>query len=323
MWVSFLLIFWILGVQNRADYGSLSSMDQKPIVVGIGELLWDIFPDVRRLGGAPVNFAAHCAQLGARACPVSAVGEDDLGREILRELDDLAVDAAYVANDPLHPTGTVEVELDSKGKPTYQIREDVAWDYIPTTDQTAELAAMADAVCFGSLAQRYPVSRASIDTFLSAMKPDALRIFDINLRQEFYSKAVVENSLDACNILKLSDEELPVVAEMFAVEGSVEDRLAAIRDRFGLRLIAYTRGDRGSMLVDADEVSDHAGYRGEVVDTVGAGDSFTAALCMGMLRGDSLDSINEKANRLASYVCSQSGAAPVLPDQLRSALRIS
>ena len=291
-------------------------MNKKPIVVGVGELLWDLFPEGKRLGGAPMNFCFHCQQLGADSYPVSSVGTDNLGMEIRDVLALKQVTDEFVAEDTLHPTGTVKVLLDEKGKPSYEICKSVAWDYIPLSESTQLLASKTDAVCFGSLAQRNGVSRKTVPAFLLAMRPDALKIFDVNIRQDFYSKEVIKESLKLCNILKLSDEELPVLAQMFGVGGSVREQLSALREMFDLRLIAYTRGPAGSLLLSLDEVSDHPGCPGDATNSVGAGDAFTATLCMGLLNGNHLDEINEHANRVATFVCSQDGATPILPESL-------
>lgn len=291
-------------------------MNKKPIVVGIGELLWDLFPEGKRLGGAPMNFCYHCQQLGAESYPVSSVGADELGLEIRDVLALKQVTDEFVTEDTLHPTGTVKVLLDGKGKPSYEICKSVAWDYIPLSESTQLLALKTDAVCFGSLAQRNGVSRKTVPAFLLAMRPDALKIFDVNLRQDFYSKAILEESLVLCNVLKLSDEELPVLAKMFGVGGSIEEQLSVLRKRFDLRLIAYTRGPDGSLLLAADEVSEHPGCPGDAVNSVGAGDSFTATFCLGLLNGNNLDEINEHANRVATFVCSQDGATPLLLEEL-------
>lgn len=285
-------------------------------VVGIGELLWDVFPVGKRLGGAPVNFARHCGQLGAVAYPVSCIGRDGPGAEIREVLTSLQVDLSYVAEVAGYPTGSVQVRLDGKGKPSYEICGGVAWDVIPMSGKLGELARTAGAVCFGSLAQRSEVSRDTIHAFLKTMPPEALKIFDVNLRQAFYSKEIIEESLELATILKLSDEELPVLADFFELAGSVENQLTALLEKFNLKLIAYTRGPDGSLLMTADEISDHPGCPGSAVNSVGAGDSFTATLCMGLLNGKRLGKINEHANRVATFVCSQDGATPVLPIEL-------
>jgi len=291
-------------------------MDKEFIIVGIGELLWDVFPEGKRLGGAPVNFSYHCHQLGATGYPVSAIGNDELGAEIRDVLVSKILPDAFVTLDETHPTGTVQVTLEN-GKPSYEICEGVAWDHIPISGKLEALAQKTDVVCFGSLAQRNQASRSAIHTFLGAMRSDALKIFDVNLRQAFYSKEVIQASLKHSNILKLSDEELPVLAEMFGVDGSVVEQLNTLRAKFDLKLVAYTRGPDGSLLVAATETDDHPGCPCNAIDSVGAGDSFTAALCMGLLNKTPLSEINEHANRVGSYVCQQSGATPVLPEELR------
>jgi len=290
-------------------------MASAPVVVGIGEILWDVFPEGKKLGGAPLNFSHHCGQLGASAHPVSAVGSDADGAEIRQILASKNLPDAQVQTDSAHPTGRVNVTLQN-GKPTYEILAEVAWDYIRFDQNLRDLASRADAVCFGSLAQRSPVSRATIQAFLEAMSPEALRIFDVNLRQNFYSKEILETSLLHANIFKLSDEELPTLARFFDLNGQVLDQLQALRQIFDLRLVAYTRGGEGSLLVTANETSDHLGIPTEVVDTVGAGDSFTATLCMGLLQNLPLGEINQRACRVAAFVCSQSGATPNLPPHI-------
>jgi fructokinase len=292
-------------------------MERPMRVAGIGELLWDVFPEGKRLGGAPVNFSYHCHQLGATAYPVSAVGADSLGVEIREVLISKSVPDGFVATDAIHPTGTVQVTLDSNGKPSYEICEGVAWDYIALSDALAALAGKMDAVCFGSLAQRNDASRATIDAFLDAMRPDALKLFDVNLRQAFFSREIIESSLQRCTILKLSDEELPVLAEMFGISGSVLEQVEGLRSKFELQLIAYTRGPNGSLLMTETETDDHPGCPGRAIDSVGAGDSFTAALCIGLLNAKPLAQINEHANRVGTFVCQQSGATPSLPADLR------
>ena len=283
-----------------------------PVVVGLGEILWDVFPEGKQLGGAPLNFSHHCAQLGAEAYPVSAVGADADGEEIRQILAAKNLPDLHVQTDPAHPTGRVNVTL-KDGKPTYEILRDVAWDYIRFDENLRNLAARADAACFGSLAQRNSASREAIHAFLDAMRPDSLRIFDINLRQDFYSREIIESSLRRANILKLSDEELPVLAAMFDLPGDASAQLRRLRELFDLRLVAYTRGGSGSLLLTATESSDHLGLPTEVLDTVGAGDSFTATLCTGLLQNLPLAEINIRANRVAAFVCSQVGATPTLP----------
>lgn len=286
-------------------------------VSGIGELLWDVFPDGKRLGGAPMNFCYHCRQFGAEGFPVSAVGTDSLGAELRTALAINQVPDQFVMQDDVHPTGTVQVTLEGAGLPSYEICEGVAWDYISLSEGARRLASKSAAACFGSLAQRNKISRNAIQAFILGMKPEALKIFDINLRQTFYSKEVVEESLKLCNVVKLNDEELPVVAEMFGIHGSIKEQLGTLLEWFDLKMIAYTRGPDGSLLITSDEVSDHSGCPGDAINSVGAGDSFTAALCMGILNKRTLDEINEHANCVATFVCSQNGATPILPEKLK------
>ncbi|MGE9289622.1 MAG: carbohydrate kinase family protein [Puniceicoccales bacterium] len=286
-------------------------------VSGIGELLWDIFPTHRRVGGAPANFAFHTQQLGAESWPVSCIGKDADGEALRGHLLTNGVNIRYIKECSSSPTGTVNVTLKG-GKPTYTIQEDVAWDHIPFTPDLQELAQRLDAVCFGSLSQRSPLSRKSIHDFLRAMPQGALKILDVNLRPPFYSREQIRESLELANILKLSDEELPELAQMFELEGGVSDQLRQLVDLFNLRLVAYTRGAMGSLIVGMEEMHDFPGREDEVIDTVGAGDSFTSALCMGLLHGWSLCHVNRFANEVASFVCSQKGATPTMPAYLKS-----
>ena len=293
-----------------------------PVVVGVGEVLWDLLPAGKQLGGAPGNFAYHAAALGARGVVVSRVGDDDLGREALGRVKSLGLDPAFITTDPWRPTGTVEVRLDERGAADYVIHERVAWDYIPTTPALLDLAARADAVCYGTLAQRAPESRQTIRAFLAATRPDGcLRVFDINLRQQDYSAALLRDLLPLSHVLKLNDEELPVVARLLGVAGSGPAVLRhLLNDHPNLRLIALTRGGRGGVLLtQRGEEYDHGGFPANVVDTVGAGDSFTAALVTGLLhpRTPGLSEINAFANRVAAFVCSQPGATPRMPSELR------
>ncbi len=285
----------------------------QPLVIGLGEVLWDILPTGRQFGGAPVNFAYHAAQCGAMSHAVSAVGDDPLGREILAHLDSLGILRPHVAVDSKHPTGTVTVALDTEGKPRYSIHEDVAWDYIPTTPSLLELAGRAEAVCFGTLAQRSAISRQTVRQVLAAVPRTCLRVFDINLRLDYFSAEILEEGLRNCDVLKLNDEELPVVARLLAIPGSEKCVMKGLLDRYGLTLAVLTKGSNGSLLVGRDGSAVHSGVPTEVVDTVGAGDAFTAAVTMGLLRGADLDAISEHANCLASYVCSRSGATPAMP----------
>ena len=289
-------------------------MEHGPLVfVGIGEVLWDLLPGGRQVGGAPANFAYHAKSLGIGAQVVSCVGSDELGDEILAHLDRLGLGHEHIAVDREHPTGTVSVQLDALGKPAYVIHEQVAWDYLSLLPQTLGLAARTDAVCYGSLAQRSPASRLAIRDFLAATRPECLRVFDVNLRQHYYNVDTIAVALEAADVLKLNDEELPVIARLLSIRGTVEEMLGALCRCYNLKLIALTEGDRGSLLFSPRVCSRHAGLRTAVVDTVGAGDAFTAVLAFGLLSGASLDSINEQANRVASFVCSRAGATPEMP----------
>ncbi len=288
----------------------------QPTIVGLGEVLWDMLPSGKQFGGAPANFAYHAKALGAEAVVVSCVGTDPLGEEILARLDGLGLSRDYVAVDKAHPTGIVSVELDAEGKPDYVIHQPVAWDFIPTMPGLMDLAGRTDAVCFGSLAQRSDVSRATIRDFLAATPPDCLRIFDINLRQAFFDAATIDQGLRAANVLKLNDEELPIVAELLAISDGEEALMKELLDRYQLQLIALTKGERGSVLLGPAGRSGHAGLTTDVTDTVGAGDAFTAVIAMGMLDGLDLQTINHRANRVAAYVCSRHGATPEMPPDL-------
>ena len=279
-------------------------------VVGIGELLWDLFPEGKRLGGAPANFAYHCKAFGLESFPVSCLGDDDPGRRIPPVLEEHNVDVSFIATDPEHPTGTVSVQVDKNGKPEYIIHENVAWDHIPLTEEMITLAKETDAVCFGSLAQRSKTSRATIRKFLQATKPNCIKIYDINLRQHYYSRVLIEDMLELSTVLKLNDEELTVVAELMGISGKEKALVEQIASRYSLDLIALTKGSAGSCLYQGRRYCEHDGYDAKVVDTVGAGDSFTAVLAAGLLLGYALDKINDLANKTAAYVCSQPGAMP-------------
>lgn len=286
-------------------------------LVGLGEILWDMLPGGKQLGGAPANFAYHAQALGDKGVVVSCIGDDELGREILSLLDGLGLDSRYIAVDRDHPTGTVTVELDKAGKPNFTIHENVAWDSIPSDARLFELAAGTDAVCFGSLCQRSPISRDTVRQFLQATKPNCIRVFDINIRQSYYSKDIVQDMLELSNVLKLNDDELPIVAELLGVKGSESEIFAKLVQDYNLQLIALTKGANGSYLYTPAKDSACEGIAPtKIADTVGAGDAFTAATALGLLKGNDLDQINEHANRVASFVCSQSGATPKLPDDL-------
>jgi fructokinase len=289
-----------------------------PIILGIGEVLWDVLPEGRQLGGAPANFALHARSLGAASSLVSRVGNDSLGREIMQGLEQQGLSTALIQKDRSAPTGTVTVQLSGKGIPAYTIHENVAWDRIEATADGVAVAEEADAVCFGSLAQRTEASREAIHTLVSKTRWDALRVFDINLRQTFYSPTILECSLDLANVLKLNDDEIKVLAKTFDLNGTVQEQIEAIAGRFSFNVVVFTQGAAGSLLWQGGRWSRRKGPEVKIVDTVGAGDSFTATLVMGLLRGMDLDEINEHANAVASFVCTQSGATPALPEELRA-----
>jgi len=295
-------------------------LESCPLIVGLGETLWDMLPDGKLLGGAPANFAYHCHALGADAKVLSAIGNDGLGREIIDELNARQVNIDYIDTNS-HPTGTVDVLVGDYGDAHYTINEEVAWDHIQWTDELQILAARADAVCFGSLAQRSTDSCEAIHQFLSHTKADCLRIFDINLRQQYYSRKILDRSLQAANVLKLNDDELTVIQELLYLPNSPQDALRVLQNRYELQCIALTRGAEGSILMDEHSCLDCPGFPATIADTVGAGDSFTAVMVMGLLLGLSLDKINQLAGKVAAFVCSQSGATPELSVELISKIK--
>jgi fructokinase len=281
------------------------------VAVGLGEVLWDLLPQGKQLGGAPANFAYMAALLGHRGVVASSAGRDALGDELRQKLVALGLDKSFLQLDPAHPTGTVKVHVDAAGQPTYEITEGVAWDFLELTPQWQHLAANASVICFGSLAQRSLQSRATIQEFVAAAPRATLRIFDVNLRQQFFSAEVLSASLQLANVAKLNDLELPVVMRELGLSFDGEESSAErLRHAFGLKLVCVTRGSRGSLLVSERERDAHPGFPVRVVDSVGAGDAFTAALAHHLLKGSSLRVTNEAANRMGAWVASQSGATP-------------
>jgi fructokinase len=292
-------------------------------VIGVGEVLWDLLPTGPQFGGAPANFAYHAHALGAQVNLITRIGDDDLGRAVIRRLQETGLTQTTVQIDKTAPTGTARVAISGDGLAHFTIQDSVAWDCIAVTGEALAAAREARAICFGSLAQRAETSRRTIQQLVAATPTDALRVFDINLRQQFYTRDVIEQALRAANVLKLSDDELPVVAAMFRRTSSTEAQIDSLARDFDLQVVALTRGANGSLLYQALPLprrleggprwSDCSSRPVKIVDTVGAGDSFTAALVLGLLGKMDLDQINAIANDIASYVCSQPGATPSLP----------
>lgn len=285
-------------------------------MIGVGELLWDMLPTGQQLGGAPANFAYHAHALGAKAMVVSCVGKDALGKELLERLCRIGLNTDSITINLSAPTGTVSVTIDVQGKPTFTIHENVAWDFIEASADVLRDASRADAICFGSLAQRSAVSRKAIQALVAATPTSCLRVFDINIRQHFFSQEVIEHSLKLANVLKLNDSELPVLATLYGLYGPPRQQLETLAQRFGLRVVALTCGAEGSLLLHDGRWSELPSVKVDVKDTVGAGDSFTAALCLGLLCGMDLGEIHNVANQIAAHVCSCVGATPILPKQL-------
>ena len=299
------------------------SQTPRPIVVGLGELLWDLFPKGKQLGGAPANFAYITALLGDSGIIASRVGDDRLGQEALWHLKSSGLDVSRVQRDPTHPTGTVKVEVDLRGQPEYHISENVAWDFLEFSEDWISLARATHAVCFGSLAQRNSVSRATIRAFLSALPSFSIGIFDVNLRQSYFSGDLLRDSACHATILKLNHEEFPRFLDLLRcpLKGCERSDIFAARwlcRELGIRLVCITRGPAGSALVTAESHHEHPGFSVKIADTVGAGDAFTAALVHHALRGSSLAAMNAAANRMGAWVASQEGAMPAAdPEILR------
>ncbi len=287
------------------------------IVVGMGEALWDVLPEGKKIGGAPANFAYHVSQFGLPGYVVSAVGDDALGKEIVENFTSKGLNQ-LIAEVP-YPTGTVQVEIDQAGIPQYDIKENVAWDNIPYTDSLEALAKRTKAVCFGSLAQRNVVSRETINRFLDAMpqSDDSLVVFDVNLRQGFYNKEILCNSMSRCNILKINDEELVTVSRMFGYPGiDLQDKCWILLGKYNLKMLILTCGINGSYVFTPGNVSFQPTPKVEVADTIGAGDSFTAAFISSILKGRSVQEAHSRAVRTSAYVCTKKGAMPILPAEL-------
>ena len=285
----------------------------KKIVVGMGEALWDVLPDGKKIGGAPANFAYHASQFGLNGYVVSAVGNDELGNETIKNL----------TSKGMNLTGTVLVTLDADGVPAYDIKEGVAWDNIPFTQELESLAKETQAVCFGSLAQRSVISRETIHKFLDAMPNDdgRLKIFDINLRQSFYSKEIICESLKRCNVLKINDEELVIISRLFGYPGiDLKDKCWLLIGKYKLKMLILTCGVNGSYVFTPGGMSFVETPKVEVADTVGAGDSFTGSFCSAILKGKSVNEAHELAVKVSAFVCTRNGAMPYLPYELTSSL---
>jgi fructokinase len=285
-----------------------------PTVIGLGEILWDLLPSGRQLGGAPANFAYCSHLLGDRGIIASRVGNDQLGKDIRERLEKSGIPHHYLQSDDTQPTGTVRVQVDSTGQPNYEITQPAAWDYLEWTKDWQNLAKSADAVCFGSLAQRSEKSRDTILNFLQATQPSAVVMLDVNLRQKFFSAEIICESLRRANAMKLNHEEVPIVKELLAISER-EDLLfcRSLMERFDLKLICITRGAKGSLLCDRRDVHEHAGYPVKVKNTVGAGDAFTAALIHEYLQQRTLAEMNDTANRMGAWVASSADAMPQSP----------
>ncbi len=288
----------------------------KQIIVGLGEALWDCLPEGSKLGGAPANFAYHVSQFGHEAVAISALGKDVLGDQTIKEFDEKGL--KYIMPLVDFPTGTVQVELDDEGVPTYDIKTNVAWDNIPFTPEVEEAAKNCRAVCFGSLAQRSLVSRNTIQQFLSATPEDCLKIFDINLRQNFYTKEIIEENLQKANILKINDEELVTIGRLFDYPGlNMEDKCWLILGKYNLDMLVLTCGTQGSYVFAPGVSSYQPTPKVEVADTVGAGDSFTGSFCAAILADKTIEEAHELAVQVSAYVCTQKGAMPVIPEDYK------
>lgn len=293
-------------------------MNQKRYVVGLGEVLWDVLPEGKKLGGAPANFAYHAGQfLGMdNTIAISALGEDKLAEETIEALKNNNLNS-LMPQVP-YPTGTVQVQLDEQGVPTYDIKENVAWDNIPFNNDIQDIAHNCRAVCFGSLAQRNVVSRETIQKFLETTHADCLKIFDINLRQQFYTKEVIKESLQHCNILKINDEELVLIGRIFGYPGlNIENKCWLILGKYNLDMLVLTCGTNGSYVFSPGQMSFQETPKVQVADTVGAGDSFTGSFVGSILNGKSIPDAHQTAVEVSAYVCTQNGAMPEIPQRLK------
>jgi len=286
---------------------------KKYTVIGMGEVLWDLLPDGKILGGAPVNFAYHAMQLGAVGVAVSSVGDDELGREIMDSVNSKGIENCIAVNS--HPTGTVGVTL-KDGKPDYTIYENVAWDFIELTPEAIQMIQQADAICFGTLAQRSTVSHDAIQKALKLVPENCLKVYDINLRQKYYNKELISESLSIANVFKINDDEVELFKQLFGLEGSETEVCRKIKETYSLEYLALTKGEKGSYLFYENEMSFLPTPLVVVEDTIGAGDSFTSAMVMGILNKQPLTEIHRKAVEISAFVCTQKGATPILPEKI-------
>ncbi|MDD5659402.1 MAG: carbohydrate kinase [Actinomycetota bacterium] len=299
-------------------------MEKKFKVLGMGEILWDVFPDVKKLGGAPTNFTYHISALSHEGIIVSRIGDDEYGREIMEHLTSLGLPTDFIQIDGEKKTGVVEVQIDEKDQPNYIIKEDVAWDYIQWDNKFDLFMENTDAICFGTLAQRNKISRNTIISLLEKMGKNTVKVYDINLRQSFYDKSIINDSLKLTDILKLNSDELEVLRTLFDIGKSYDEKETCkfLIDSYGLDLICLTKGQEGSILIDKQNICQSPSYPYEVADRVGAGDAFTAAVVIHYLKGDPIDVISVKANKLASWVTSKSGGTPVYDFEIKKIMNL-
>ena len=293
-------------------------MTRKHKIIGLGEILWDMLPQGKKLGGAPANFAYFCSALGQTGIVASRVGNDPLGEEILKSMTKLNLSKEYLQIDPEYPTGTVGVILDENGQPDYEIHKNVAWDYLDFSKSWENLSGEADIICFGTLAQRSPRSKKTIQSFLKSSRPGTIRFLDLNIRQDFYSTSLISESLEIANMLKLNTDELNLIRDVFDYsdkENDIDLCFRIVKD-FKLDLICLTRGEKGSLIANKKEYHEHEGYKVSISDTIGAGDAFSAAVVVQYIKGKSLPEISDLANKLGAWVASKSGPTPELDDEM-------
>jgi fructokinase len=301
------------------DFNSVEGIRVLYKIIGIGEILWDVFPHGRKLGGAPANFAYFVKKLGQNGLVTSKVGNDFLGKEIMDSLFKLGLAGDFIQIDSEHPTGTVNVKIDDNGQPDYIINKNVAWDFLEFSDRWKKLAKEADVICFGTLAQRSLKSCRTIIDFLKMARSSTIKVFDINLRQNFYSLKTIVQSLELATILKLNTEELGILKNLMGYSSEKNDInfCRRLMNEYGIKLVCLTRGEDGSLLMNESDYYDHPGYKISVADTVGAGDAFTAAMVIQYLEGRTLEEMSNSANRLGSWVCSHTGPTPALDKEIK------